>query len=60
MALAGRPAQQPAAPAVERRKAGRPWGAKRPATRTARTKADAPSATAAAAGGSDDAVWKEF
>jgi len=51
------------APAMERRKANRPWaGAKRPATQALRTKAAAPAAApvAAAGGGSDDAVWKEF
>jgi methyl-accepting chemotaxis protein len=45
---------------VERRKAGRPWDSKRSATQANRTRAAAPTATAATAGGSDDGVWKEF
>jgi len=52
--------QASAAPSVERRKASRPWAAKRPATQAIRAKAAAPAAPVAAAGGSDEAVWKEF
>jgi methyl-accepting chemotaxis protein len=49
-----------AAPVAERRKASRPWATKRPATQAMRAKSAAPAAPVAAAGGSDEAVWKEF
>jgi len=55
--LSAAPARSSAAPVVERRKAGRPWGAKRPATQALRTNA---AASVETAGGSEDAVWKEF
>jgi hypothetical protein len=42
---------------AERRKATRPWGAKKSATQAIRAKA-APAA--ATSGGPEDAVWKEF
>jgi methyl-accepting chemotaxis protein len=46
-----------ASSAAERRKATRPWGAKRPATQGLRARTAAP---AASSGGADDAVWMEF
>ena len=49
-----------AAPAMDRRKADRPWSGKRAGAHAARVKAAAPAASMAASGGADDAVWKEF
>ena len=59
--MAGAAASPAAAtPMVERRKANRPWASKRPATQVQRAKVAAPAVPVAAAGGSEDAVWKEF
>jgi methyl-accepting chemotaxis protein len=54
------PARAPAAPAADRRKATRPWGAKPGAAKGSGSGSAARAVSASAAGATEEAVWKDF